>query len=107
MSSSAPVENGQSSRKFVFRLYVTGNSPRSTLAIQNATRLLKRSLAGDFDLEIIDIYLHPDAAVLAQIVAVPTLIKVLPGSARRVIGDLSDTGRVLAALEVPDPRADT
>jgi circadian clock protein KaiB len=101
MSKFSPVENGQSGRKFVFRLYVTGNSQRSTLAIENAMRIFERTLAGNFTLEIVDIYLQPDAAVIAQIVAIPTLVKVLPGATRRVIGDLSDSGKVLAALELP------
>jgi circadian clock protein KaiB len=100
---SAQPETGPSPSRYLFRLYVTGNSPRSTLAIKNAKRLLDQFLEGQFDLEIIDIYLQPETAVSAQIVAVPTLVKVSPGSVRRVIGDLSDPARVVAALEVHVP----
>ena len=84
----------------VLRLYVTGNTLRSTRAVDNARRLLETHAAGRFELEVIDIYLHPEAAVAAQIIAAPTLVKLRPGPLRRVIGDLSDSAKVLAALGV-------
>lgn len=84
----------------VLRLYVTGNTLRSTRAVDNARRLLETHAAGRFELEVIDIYLHPEAAVAAQIIAAPTLVKLRPGPLRRVIGDLSDSNKVLAALGV-------
>jgi circadian clock protein KaiB len=82
----------------VLRLYVTGNTMRSTRAVENARRLLETHATGRFELEVIDIYLHPEAAVAAQIIAAPTLVRLHPGPLRRVIGDLSDSGKVLAAL---------
>ena len=84
----------------LLRLYVTGNTLRSTRAVDNARRLLETHAAGRFELEVIDIYLHPEAAVAAQIIAAPTLVKLRPGPLRRVIGDLSDSNKVLAALGV-------
>jgi circadian clock protein KaiB len=84
----------------VLRLYVTGNTLRSTRAVDNARRLLEIHAAGRFELEVIDIYLHPEAAIAAQIIAAPTLVKLSPGPLRRVIGDLSDSNKVLAALGV-------
>jgi len=84
----------------VLRLYVTGNTLRSTRAVYNARRLLETHAAGRFELEVIDIYLHPEAAIAAQIIAAPTLVKLRPGPLRRVIGDLSDSNKVLAALGV-------
>ncbi|MFT4437250.1 circadian clock KaiB family protein [Caballeronia sp. 15715] len=84
----------------VLRLYVTGNTLRSTRAVDNARRLLETYAAGRFELEVIDIYLHPEAAIAAQIIAAPTLVKLRPGRLRRVIGDLSDSNKVLAALGV-------
>ena len=84
----------------VLRLYVTGNTLRSTRAVDNARRLLETHAAGRFELEVIDIYLHPEAAIAAQIIAAPTLVKLRPGPLRRVIGDLSDSNKVLAALGV-------
>jgi circadian clock protein KaiB len=84
----------------VLRLYVTGNTTRSTRAVDNVRRLLETYAAGRFELEVIDIYLHPEAAIAAQIIAAPTLVKLRPGPLRRVIGDLSDSNKVLAALGV-------
>jgi len=87
----------------VLRLYVTGNTTRSTRAVDNARRLLETHASGRFELEVIDIYLHPEAAIAAQIIAAPTLVKLRPGPSRRVIGDLSDSNKVLAALGVVVP----
>jgi circadian clock protein KaiB len=99
----AGAESGLSSAEapstlLVLRLYVTGNTHRSTRAVENARRLLQMYAAGRFELEVIDIYLHPEAAIAAQIIAAPTLVKTHPGPLRRVIGDLSDSSKVLAAL---------
>ncbi|QIE23934.1 Circadian clock protein KaiB [Caballeronia sp. SBC1] len=90
----------QPSDTLVLRLYVTGNTLRSTRAVDNARRLLETYAAGRFELEVIDIYLHPEAAIAAQIIAAPTLVKLRPGPSRRVIGDLSDSNKVLALLGV-------
>jgi circadian clock protein KaiB len=100
-ASDAPA--APPSDMLVLRLYVTGNTLRSTRAVDNARRLLETHAAGRFELEVIDIYLHPEAAVAAQIIAAPTLVKLRPGPLRRVIGDLSDSNKVLAALGVSVP----
>ena len=86
--------------RFVLKLYVSGMTQRSRLAIDNLQTLCKQHLAGRYDLEIIDIYQQPALAKGAQIVAVPTLVKKLPPPLRRAIGDLSDPGRVLLAMGV-------
>ena len=86
--------------RFVLKLYVSGLNPRSQQAIDNLQALCAQHLAGRYHLEIIDIYQQPALAKSAQIVAVPTLVKKLPQPLRRVIGDLSDPGRVLLALGV-------
>jgi circadian clock protein KaiB len=108
--SALPVEAGGGGAPppppldmLVLRLYVTGNTTRSTRAVDNARRLLETHAAGRFELEVIDIYLHPEAAIAAQIIAAPTLVKLRPGPSRRVIGDLSDSNKVLAALGVVVP----
>lgn len=80
--------------EYVFRLYVTGATSRSTRAISNARRLFEKDLFGRYDLEIIDIYLEPLKAKEHQIVAAPTLVKLAPAPVRRVIGDLSDDIKV-------------
>lgn len=86
--------------KFVLKLYITGTSPRAELAIANLKRICEEDLGGAYQLEIIDVLEHPEAAESDRIVATPTLVKQLPPPLRRVIGDLSDRDKVLLGLEV-------
>jgi circadian clock protein KaiB len=80
---------------------VTGSTLRSTRAIDNLRRVLERELPDKYDLEVVDVYQHPEAAAEHQILAAPTLIKLEPHPVRRIIGDLSDTERVLRGLDLP------
>jgi circadian clock protein KaiB len=84
---------------YVLRLYVTGQTPRSVLAIENMRRICAEHLSDRYTLEVIDIYLNPEACQQQQIIAAPTLIKVLPHPLRRIIGDLSNTEKVLVGLD--------
>lgn len=86
--------------RYVLRLYVAGQTPRSARAIANIKRICERELKGCYDLEIIDIYQEPERAEGEQLFAVPVLIKKLPAPLRRVIGDLSDTEKVLVGLNL-------
>jgi circadian clock protein KaiB len=79
---------------------VTGSTPRSTKAIQNIRALCEQHLRGRYDLEVIDIYQQPVLARGEQIIAAPTLIKKLPEPLRKVVGDLSDTEKVLMGLDL-------
>ena len=88
--------------RYHLRLFVTGATTRSQLAILNMKRICEERLHGRYDLEVIDVYEHPEATRDLQIVATPTLVKMLPEPLRRIIGDLSDTERVLAGLAL-DP----
>src|SRR4051812_30207385 len=94
------VQSAAEHERYVLRLYVTGVSPRSVWAIQNARRLCEEHLLGRCELEVIDIYQHPVLARSAQLVAAPTLVKELPLPLRRFVGTLSDLGRILAALGI-------
>ena len=85
---------------YVLRLFVSGMTPRSQRAIENIRRLCEEHLAGRYELEIVDIYQQPGLAKDEQIVAAPTLTKRLPLPLRKLIGDLSDPGRVLVALGI-------
>jgi circadian clock protein KaiB len=85
---------------YVLHLYVTGMTPRSQHAIENIRTLCEEHLAGRYELKIVDIYQQPELARGAQIIAAPTLVKSLPLPLRRLIGDMSDEGRVLVALGV-------
>ena len=86
--------------QYKLRLFVTGSTPRSTRAIDNLRQICKENLDGRYDLEVIDVYQNPEATKELQIIATPTLVKMLPEPMRRIIGDLSDKERVLAGLNL-------
>ena len=86
--------------KYILTLYVTGNSPRTKVAVDNLNRICQQELDGRYELEIVDVLENPQRAEDERILATPTLIKQLPPPLRRVIGDLSDKEKVLLGLEV-------
>jgi circadian clock protein KaiB len=92
----AAVEGG----RYVLRLYVTGATPRSARAIANIRRICEEHLQGRYELEVIDLYQQPELAEGVQLIAAPTLIKQLPEPLRRFVGDMSETERILAGLDV-------
>lgn len=85
---------------FVFRLYVSGNTSRSTVAIANVRRICDRYIPEHYDLEVIDVYQQPAATKNAQIVALPTLIKELPFPSQRFVGDMSNAERIVVGLDL-------
>ena len=90
---------------YVLRLYLTGHTSRSLKAVQVVKTLCEQYLKGRYDLEVVDLCEQPERAQLAQIIAAPTLVKELPLPLRRLIGDLTNTDRVLIALDLK-PRKD-
>ena len=90
--------------KYVLQLYAAGLTPQSRRAIENLKAICDTHLPGRYELTIVDIYQQPDRAHEEQVIAAPTLVKTAPLPLRRLIGDLSDTGRVLLALGL---RSDT
>jgi circadian clock protein KaiB len=86
--------------KYVLRLYVSGSTSKSALAIENIKRICEQHLKNRYDLEVVDIYQQPNLARDEQIVAVPTLIKRSPPPVRRLIGDLSNLNKVLFGLDL-------
>lgn len=86
--------------KCLIKLYVTGRTPRSQAAIANLRRICDAELDGRFELVVIDVLERPQLAEDEKILATPTVIKELPPPIRRVIGDLSDTDRVLLGLDL-------
>ena len=86
--------------KYLLKLYVTGQTPRAAVAIDNLRRICEDDLGGRYDVEIIDVLTHPQLAEDEKVLATPTLIKSLPPPLRRVIGDLSDKEKVLLGLDV-------
>ena len=85
---------------YVLRLYLTGYTHRSIKAIEAVKALCEQHLQDRYDLEIVNLYEQPEQAQTAQIIAAPTLVKELPLPLRRLIGDLTDTDRVLIALDL-------
>ncbi len=91
-------------QSYVLRLFVTGMTPNSMRALATIRTICEDRLKGRYELEVIDIYQSPQLAREEQIVAAPTLVKSLPQPLRRLIGDLSDTDRVLHGLDLsPKP----
>jgi circadian clock protein KaiB len=86
--------------EYVLRLFVSGLTPRSQRAIDNLQNICERYLAGRYSIEVIDLYQSPGLAQNEQIIAIPTLLKVLPFPAGRVIGDLSQVDKVLRCLDI-------
>ena len=86
--------------KIVLKLYITGHTPKSERAIANMKSVCEKELAGQYELVIIDVLERPQLAEDEKILATPTLIKVLPPPLARVIGDLSDTEKVLIGLNM-------
>ena len=86
--------------KYVLRLYVSGSTLKSSLAVENIKRVCEQHLKNRYNLEVIDIYQQANLARDEQIVAVPTLIKRLPLPLRRLIGDMSNQKKVLFGLDL-------
>jgi circadian clock protein KaiB len=82
------------------RLYVAGQAPKSLRAFVNLKKLCEEHLAGRYEIEVIDLVEHPALAQADDILAIPTLVRRLPAPLRRIIGDLSNTERVLVGLHI-------
>lgn len=86
--------------RYVLKLFVTGSTARSIRAIENIRRICEEKLNGRYELQVIDLYQQPSLAAGEQIIAAPTLVKLLPSPLRRLVGDLSDEKRVLVGLDI-------
>jgi circadian clock protein KaiB len=82
------------------RLYIAGRTPKSVTAFRNIEQLCEEHLAGLYHIEVIDLMKNPQLAQTDQIVAVPTLVRNRPSPTRKIIGTLSNSERVLGALEI-------
>ncbi|HLO50973.1 MAG TPA: circadian clock KaiB family protein [Kamptonema sp.] len=85
---------------YCLRLYIAGTTPRSTRALQRIKSICETYLQGRYELEVIDVYQSAEQLQLDNIVVIPTLIKQLPLPLQRMIGDLSDTEKVLFGLDI-------
>ena len=86
--------------KYMLRLYVAGQTPKSLAAFANLKKICDEHLAGRYRIEVIDLCETPALAKGDQILALPTLVRKLPEPMRRIIGDLSDTEKVLVGLDI-------
>ena len=86
--------------RYTLRLYVTGTTPHSMLAIGRIKAFCEENLKGRYDLEVIDIYQRPQLARDEQILAIPTLIRSLPDPLRQFIGDLAKLERILIGADL-------
>lgn len=86
--------------RYILKLYVAGQSPKSAAAIANINKICEDNLQGRYQLDVIDLYQQPQLAQGEQIIAIPTLIRKLPLPLRRIIGDMSNTERVLVGLDI-------
>jgi circadian clock protein KaiB len=89
---------GEKAFEYTLRLFITGATPNSIRAVSNLKQICEDHLKGRYALEIIDVYQQAEVAEREQLVALPLLIKLLPLPERRIIGDLSNTNKVLKGL---------
>jgi circadian clock protein KaiB len=82
------------------RLYVAGQTPKSLTAFANLRRICEEHLAGRYQIEVIDLMKHPELAQTDQIIALPTLVRKLPAPIKRIVGDLSNSERVVLGMNL-------
>ena len=97
----ANSENFNTEDIYRLRLFVTGATPNSTRAISNLKEFCETFLTDKYELEIVDVYQQPLIAEREQLIALPILVKLSPLPQRRLIGDMSDTDKVLRGLNLP------
>ncbi len=86
--------------RWQLRLYVAGQTPKSITALTNLKRICEAHMAGQYEIEVIDLLKNPQLAEGDQILAIPTLVRKLPTPIKKIIGDLSNEVRVLVGLDV-------
>jgi circadian clock protein KaiB len=87
--------------EYELRLYITGASPNSVKAINNLKKICEKYLKGNYKLAVIDVYQQPLVAQSEQVIALPLLVKSFPLPVKKLIGDMSDTEKVMKGLELP------
>jgi circadian clock protein KaiB len=100
MKDSRPREPEEGLDFWQLRLYVAGQTPKSLAAFANLKRICEEHLSGKYRIEVIDLLKNPILAKGDQILAIPTLVRKLPEPVRKIIGDLSNTERVLVGLDL-------
>jgi circadian clock protein KaiB len=98
--TTARRKTAASPKRWDLKLYVAGMTPRAVMAFRNLKKICEEHLAGQYHIEVIDLLKSPALAKGDQIVALPTLVRKLPEPVRKIIGDLSNTERVLVGLDL-------
>jgi circadian clock protein KaiB len=101
---NTPTPLAVSTDTFLLRLYVAGQTPKCVRAFENLKRICEEHLAGHYHIEMVDLLQNPQLARGDQIFAVPTLVRRLPEPIKKIIGDLSNTERVLVGLDLRPAR---
>ena len=99
-SDATSDDGGAGSGHYHLRLYVAGQTAKSVAAMANLKRVCESHLAGRYEIEVIDLLVNPKLAAGDQILAIPTLVRRLPAPLKRIIGDLSNTEKVLVGLDI-------
>ena len=98
-----PTETDTAEREsglYHLRLYIAGQTPKSVKALANLKAMCEEHLAGKYQIEVVDLVETPQLARSDQILAIPTLVRRLPSPIRKIIGDLSNSERVLVGLDI-------
>lgn len=98
--NSKESPNVKTAKEWILRLYVAGQTPKCIAAFNNLKRICEEQLQGKYRIEVIDLIENPQLSRDDQILAVPTLVRKLPSPVRKIIGDLSNTERVLVGLDI-------
>ena len=94
------IESVTDENKWMLRLYVAGQTPKAITAYANLKKICEEHLQGSYQIEVIDLLVNPTLAKDDQILALPTLVRKLPEPIKKIIGDLSNTERVLVGLDI-------
>lgn len=98
--SEKEIKSRSQADKWILRLYVAGQTPKSMTAFQNLKKICEERLKNKYTIEVIDLLENPQLGREHQILAIPTLVRKLPVPVRKIIGDLSNTERVLIGLDI-------
>ena len=98
------AKNKRPEKEWELRLYVAGQTPKSLAAFANLKKICEEHLQGEYHIEVIDLLKNPQLARGDQILAIPTLVRKLPEPIRKIIGDLSNTERVLVGLDIREQK---
>ena len=91
--------------KYLLKLFITGTTPKCIRAIQNIRAICEADLDGRYQLQVVDLYQHPEQASSEQILVTPTLVRTYPLPIRKLVGDLSEKAKVIAGLDIANRRS--